>query len=130
MIVLDASAAVELLAGSIAGAPVEEALASEQAYAPDVFALEVLQTLRRLTRRGQMSAERTAAAFAALDRLPVLAYPHAPLLPRVWELRDRCSAYDGAYVALAEALGAPFLTADARLARAATGLVEVVAMAR
>jgi len=43
---------------------------------------------------------------------------HLPLLPRIGELRDRLSAYDAAYVALAEELAAPLLTDDHRLARA------------
>ena len=50
--------------------------------------------------------------------LPIRRLPHAPLLPRIWALRDNLTAYDAAYVALAEAIGAPLLTADRKLARA------------
>ncbi len=128
MIVLDASAAVELLAGSVAGLRVRDALGDEQVHTPEVFHLEVTQALRRLTRMGLLSSGRAAAAVEDLEGLPILPHAHRPILPRVWELRDRCSAYDAAYVALAEALAAPLLTADARLAGAAVGLVEVAAV--
>ena len=49
--------------------------------------------------------------------LPVHRHPHDILLPRIWELRRSVTAYDAAYVALAEALDAPLLTRDGKLAR-------------
>jgi predicted nucleic acid-binding protein len=48
----------------------------------------------------------------------VVRYPHAPLAARIWDLRENLTAYDAAYVALAETLGAPLITMDARLAQA------------
>ncbi len=60
-----------------------------------------------------------------MSRMALERYSHMPLLPRIWQLRDNLTAYDAAYVALAEALGAPLVTADARLARAAGVRCEV-----
>jgi len=62
--------------------------------------------------------ERARQAFADLADLPIVRVPHADMLPRIWELRDNVTPYDAAYVALAEALNAPLLTADARFAAA------------
>jgi predicted nucleic acid-binding protein len=60
--------------------------------------------------------------------LNIWRYPHWPLLPRIWQLRSNLTAYDAAYVALAEELGLPLLTRDARLARAVghQAVVELV----
>jgi predicted nucleic acid-binding protein len=89
--------------------------------------IEVVQIVRRYQRLGELSAEHGERAIDDLLDLPVDRYPHRPLLPRVWELRANLTAYDAAYVALAEALEAPLLTRDARLARAAhRARVEVV----
>ena len=67
---------------------------------------------------GELDDERGAQALDDLADLPIHRYPHDLLLPRIWELRANLTAYDAAYVALAEALGAPLLTRDARLAAA------------
>lgn len=65
------------------------------------------------------AAERGRDALADLADFPLQRYPHDLLLPRVWELRNNLTAYDAVYIALAEALGAPLLTRDQRLAGAA-----------
>ncbi len=57
-------------------------------------------------------------AVADLSELLIRRYPHRALLPRIWELRHNLTPYDAAYAALAEVLGAPLLTADAKLAGA------------
>ena len=64
-----------------------------------------------------VSEERASQAFEGFVDLRLVRYPHVQLLQRIWELRHALSPYDAAYVALAEALEAPLLTADARLAR-------------
>jgi predicted nucleic acid-binding protein len=87
-------------------------------HAPYLIDVEVVQSLRRLSRLRQLSEERAETAVDAYRRLRVVHYPHVPLLDRIWELRANVSAYDAAYVALAEALDAPLLTCDARLANA------------
>ena len=117
---LDASAAVELLLGTPLGDEVAVRLAADggPAHAPHLFDVEVMSAVRRGVTRGIVGATRGGEAIEDLADLAVVRHPHRPLLPRMWTLRDRLSPYDAAYVALAEQLGAPLLTRDARLARA------------
>lgn len=120
MIVLDASALLELLLGTPGAVAVRERIASpeESLHAPQLLDLEVLQVLRRYAAAGALSSERARLVIEDLAALDLERYPHEPLLDRVWQLRDNLTAYDAAYVALAEALDAPLLTFDARLANA------------
>jgi predicted nucleic acid-binding protein len=130
VIVLDASVALEVVLRTPAGLAVEERLfdPSESLHAPHLFDLEVAQVLRRYARSGEMTVARCREALDDLAGLPLTRYPHDILMPRVWQLRDNLSAYDAVYVALAEALGAAFLTRDRRLAspRVHRATVEVV----
>ncbi len=120
MIVLDASAAVDWLLQTSAGQNIEKRIYShkETLYAPHLLDLEVAQVLRRLTFQGVVSARRADEAVRDLMDLRVTRYPHLVLLPRVWQLRHNFSAYDAAYLVLAEKLGAALVTRDARLASA------------
>jgi predicted nucleic acid-binding protein len=78
--------------------------------------VEVAQVVRRYAANGEIDVERGRMALADLTDLPLHRYPHDFLLPRVWDLRNNLTAYDAMYVALAEALDAPLLTCDKRLA--------------
>ena len=78
----------------------------------------MLHTLRRQTLLGTLSRERGAEALEDLKDIAFVRYPHAPLVDRIRDLKNYLTAYDAAYVALAEALEAPLVTLDARLARA------------
>ncbi len=121
MIVADASALIDLLLESEVRTRLEERLLSgeESLHTPHVVDLEVAHTLRRLVLTGVLSSERAEVALADMANLRLNRYPHVELVPRVWELRDNLTAYDAAYVALAEALDATLVTRDARLARSA-----------
>ncbi|WP_395647093.1 type II toxin-antitoxin system VapC family toxin [Terricaulis sp.] len=120
MIVVDASAVLELLLRTPASALVGERLLDprETLHAPHLLDVEVTQVLRRYAANGDIDSERGEAALADLADLPVHRYPHDFLLSRVWGLRHNLTAYDAVYVALAEALDAPLLTRDQRLAGA------------
>lgn len=118
MIVLDASAALELLLVTDKGLRVARRIAppEETLHVPHLIDLEVTQVLRRYVARGQLAELRAGEALGDFRDLDLVRYPHDVLLERIWELRDNASAYDAAYLALAEALRAPLLTSDARLA--------------
>ena len=118
MIVVDASAMLEVLLNTPAGARVAERLsaAGETLHAPHLLDLEVAQVLRRYAASGEVDPQRGAQALEDLADLPLARYPHDAFLSRIWELRDNLTAYDAAYVALAEVLEAPLVTRDAALA--------------
>ena len=120
MIVLDASAAVELLVRSPDGVRIEHYLAgqSRPLHAPHLLDAEVTHALRRLVSRGALSVGSAHTALRVLPMLPIRRHPHLLLLDRAWALRDNVTAYDALYVALAEHLGATLLTRDVRLAAA------------
>jgi predicted nucleic acid-binding protein len=120
MIVLDASAVVELVLGTEAGRSVGVRIAdpSLSLHAPHLVDVEVTQALRRYVREGEIGAAEAAEALEGLRALDMERHAHEPLLDRVWELRANLTAYDAVYVALAEALNAVVLTCDSRLARA------------
>lgn len=120
MIVVDASVLAPALADDGAdGGRARERLRGERLVAPELVDLEVVSVLRRAARAGRLEKRRSAQALADLATLPLRRVSHLPLLPRVWELRDNLTAYDAAYIALAEVLGALLLTADGPLKRAA-----------
>ena len=120
MIVIDASALLESLLQTPAAAVVDERLLGEglPLHAPHLIDLEVTQALRRYAATGRVEAARCEDALDDLQDFSLRRYQHDVLLPRVWELRHNLTAYDAAYVALAEALGATLLTRDRRLAAA------------
>jgi predicted nucleic acid-binding protein len=93
-------------------------LRGEVIAGPDLLRIEVTSVVRRHVQAGRLTLDQAAGAIHDVLDLPVRVFATAPLLPRVWELRDNLSAYDACYVALAEALETPLLTADRRLATA------------
>ena len=120
MIVLDASALIEALLHTPASRTVDPYLfdPAQTLHAPHLLDIEIAQVLRRYAAHGDISQPAALAALTDLADLPIRRYPHDLLLPRIWALRHNLTAYDAAYVALAEALDAPLLTRDRRLATA------------
>jgi len=120
VIVLDASAVVELLLDTVTGRRV--AILIEDAavglHVPHLLDVEVASALRRLVRDGGLDDEEAQAAVGDLMALDLQRHSHEALLERAWALRENVTTYDAVYVALAEALDATLLTCDTRLARA------------
>jgi predicted nucleic acid-binding protein len=120
VIVVDASVlAVALGDAGADGSSARGAVADEVLAAPELVDLEVLSVWRRQVAAGEMTARHAALAVSDLAALPLRRMSHRLVLQRCWELRNTVTVYDAAYVALAEALAIPLLTADARLSRAA-----------
>ncbi len=127
MIVVDASLLLELLLRFEGAAAAERRLFSpgETLHAPHLVDLEVAQVLRRYCLSQELTAGRAEEALDDFLQLPLQRYSHEWLLGRIWELRHQVSAYDAAYVALAETLGAPLATSDRKLAAVAGRRVAV-----
>ena len=128
MIVVDASALLEVLFRTPAADAVEDRLfaAGQTLHAPHLLDVEAAQVIRRYAANGEIDAERGRLALDDLADFPLRRYPHDFLLPRIWSLRNNLTAYDAAYVALAEALDAPLLTRDRRLAAASGHHAEII----
>ena len=130
MIVADASAVIDFLTvlpetdaalGQLSGR-----LASGQPVnAPHLLDVEVLHVLRKMARRKVLSSRRAERAMDDFLALPITRYPATAMARRIWDLRDNLSAYDAAYVSLAEALDCPLITRDARIAGSGFAQVEV-----
>lgn len=119
MIVVDASVVVSALVdGGATGRWAEGVLRRDTLVSPAILPAEVTNILRRAERAGQVSADVASQAFVDLCRLPVRRASFDAVAERVWELRANLTAYDGWYVACAEAADAPLATLDARIAGA------------
>jgi predicted nucleic acid-binding protein len=119
LIVVDASAALELLLRTEKGIKVQERVldSAESLHAPHLIDIEVSQTLRRLVILKEITAARGKQALEDHVALHIKRAEHKDLLERIWSLRDSITAYDAAYVVLAEILDCPLITCDAKLAR-------------
>lgn len=119
MLVVDASVLAPVVADAgTDGRRFRGRLRGEAVVGPDLLRIEVTSVLRRHANTGQLTTEQADVAISDLLAFPIMVFPTAPLLRRVWELRQNLTAYDGCYVALAEAVDRPLLTADRRLANA------------
>jgi predicted nucleic acid-binding protein len=115
MIVADASILVECVAGS---SVVQDLLDDEQIQVPAVADVEVANALRKYVRLGRFSADDGWRALETYRWMAVTRHSTFAFFERIWELRDNLTPYDAAYVALAEIIECPLVTADARLGRA------------
>lgn len=118
LLVVDASAAVEMLRGTAAGRQVERAVATSGMCAPAHVDAEVLSALARLARVNPGEEPEVLPRLASLRDAPITRFPCGPLLVDAWALRANVAVRDGLYVALAKRLAAPLMTVDGRLARA------------
>jgi predicted nucleic acid-binding protein len=120
LIVIDASSLLEILLRTDRADRLMQRIfaGSEQMHAPQLLDIEITQVLRRLVRQKEITVARAEQALQDLSHLLIERHDHPTLVPRIWQLRDSLTAYDGAYVALAEALAAPLLTCDGKLAAA------------
>jgi predicted nucleic acid-binding protein len=126
VIVVDTAAVVDVLVGRPPNVALRDRLSPEQdLHAPHLIDVEFLQVLRSLVIAGELSADRAGDARTDYEDLRIARYPNQALADRVWELRHNLTAYDAAFVALAEALDAPLVTTDARLARSSAHAARI-----
>ncbi len=119
VLVVDASVLTpDLTDAGDEGARLRDLLRGQTLAGPDLLRVEVTSVLRRLAASGRLELNVAETAFENLLAMPIDIYRTAPMLPRAWELRGNITSYEACYVALAEVLNCPLLTADARLARA------------
>lgn len=117
MIVVDASALVDFLLERDPSGAIAKTFAGVALHAPVTLDAEVLHALRKRWIAKTVTVEAAGIAIRGLQRAPITRHPVQPLVARMWDLRQNITAYDAAYVALAESLDAPLITRDARLAR-------------
>ena len=120
MIVLDTSAAVDWLLQTPSGLRIEQRIYAHQDTLHSVHLIDVefVQVMRRLVREGALTPRRAEEAMEDMAALRITRYAPVLLMRRIWQLRQNLTAYDAAYVALAEALQAPLITRDPRIASA------------
>jgi predicted nucleic acid-binding protein len=119
LIVVDTSAVLAVLLGRPGLTGLADRVRSDNdLHAPHLLDVEFQHALWRLARTGAISDDRASDALTDLADLTILRYPHVPLADRMWALRHDMTAYDAAFVVLAEILAVPLITCDARLARA------------
>lgn len=129
MIVADASVVIELLMGGPRSGSIRVALsAHSEVHAPEHFHVEVMSALRRRSLRHEMGELRAAEALTALSELRAITYPVIEMVEEIWSMRARLTAYDAAYLALAQRLDIGLITLDGGLARAAAADGRLVAL--
>lgn len=110
----------------MAAAVAARATAARSVHVIDLAYAEVVSAFRQKALRAELAIERADLALGSLAQLRLRRHSVRPLVYRIWELRLTHSAYDAAYVALAEALGAPLVTTDGRLARSGGHRAEIL----
>jgi predicted nucleic acid-binding protein len=127
-VVVDASVVIEMVTAAASKALFDRVGLATELHAPEVIDLEVMHGVRRLIRAGEISEMQALDAMNVYRETPITLHGHRQHLPRIWHLHHNITAYDASYIALAEVLGVPLLTLDAKLARAPghTARVELI----
>ncbi|MGB6230553.1 MAG: type II toxin-antitoxin system VapC family toxin [Litorimonas sp.] len=127
MIVIDASAVLEIILATPTGLEVHDAMlvVGDEFGVPELLDLEVMQTLRRFLHRGELGQARASQALSILEDLRLVRHSHQPYLRGIWARRHNHTAYDAAYLSLAEGWGAPLWTCDAKFVRTPSQRVEI-----
>ena len=116
IVVVDSSLIVDALLRGAQAVAIHSTLINEDVHAPVLLDYEVVSSLRGWSRSGRLPETRLTEALNDFDDLPIQRWaPTHELRQRAFQLRDAVTAYDAAYVALAEALECPLLTQDRRL---------------
>lgn len=128
MIVADASALIEVLLNTSSGSEIAPRIfaPSQTVHVPHLIDLEILHVLRRLERIGDIHASRAGQVLQDYALMSLHRYPHHIFASRIWELRHNWTAYDAAYIALAEELSTPLLTRDRALATSSGHRAKIV----
>ncbi len=124
-LVVDCSAIADALIGS-ASDEVMDLIGTRTLVAPALIDYELMSVMRRLVTRDALAASDATEALELFGDMQIERHSAGPLRHRMWSMRQEITSYDSAYVALAEALGVPLLTADLRLARTARRWCEVI----
>ena len=117
-IVIDASAVVDLLAGSRSAGWIDSTIRGRSLHAPGHVYAEVLNALGRIYRRGVRTSDETSAMLGELRRMPMVVAQGHTLVEGAWGRRDEHSLADALYIELAARLDTVVVTTDRRLARA------------
>jgi predicted nucleic acid-binding protein len=128
--VIDASALLELITGPTPDLRLRRTALTRQGAAPELIDLEAANVLRRAVLAGHVHPEVGRTRLQEIRDTPITRTAHRPLLPRVWELRGAITAYDAAYVALAEQFDVPLLTCDTKLGKSNGHRAEIVVYPR
>ena len=128
MIVVDASAVIDVLLQTPDSLALTNRLLDASAVncAPQLIDIEMVSVMRRLVHRREIPEARASAALADFEQLPLERYPHQLLLPRIWAYRHNLTAYDAAYLALADALDCRVITRDKHFAASAPERIELI----
>ena len=125
MIVIDASALLDLILLRPNASRVADAMRGQSVAAPELIVVETSSALARLERAGDLHSHDADVAIRDVVEMPMSLVGHSPLHSRAWALRRSLRVSDAFYVACAELLSAPLVTSDARLARAPLSGVAV-----
>ena len=130
MIVVDASVLLPAISEQgEAGQAARDRIGRQPLMAPELIDCETASALKGLERSGRLPSDLARLKLRELALLPIERFPHWPFLYRIWELRHNLSVYDASYVALAEALRAPLVTADSTIAESSAINCEVELLA-